>query len=449
MIRTTSIGLALGLTVSLLSACAAVVTPQELNRPLQMALEVPVEEIRQGAEEGDRPSQYALSFLMKYGLRGVERDPVAAEGLRASAGRSLTTVQAIYVPPTTKGGSGSVMNVSSASPGISDTEARRLDMCGATLFLAQPAMGGQVCGSPEAYATLLTAAVEVRGAGLGLGRPRIEYVRDPIAPETITSCDDTPPLWDEAVGFMMAENEADAIKASDRIIALCGETPASWDARLMRAALHVQAKDYQPVAALMAPVPIPAPGMSGGYSGVVPMVAAQHLQDWEAHARNRDRLSKTSIEALSLETGTKLEARFAFRGDQISLFRREAESLPGLGQIYVAVMERGDPQALLFGYAVTHHIGNSPVTGYFLDEYSCAGRNTLYHFDEAPTPEQVRQKLEERLGGKLEPLSGTSVQGLGNLCLWPSQIAPGLGNDPVVQRREVAKSASGDGLEGF
>lgn len=429
----------LGLTASLLSACVTVATPQERNQPLKMALEAPVEEIRQRADAGDRPSQYALSFLMKYGLRGVENDPVAAEALRASAGRPITTVHAIYVPSGVKGGGGTVMNMPSTSLGISDDEARRLDLCGGTLLLAQPAMGGQICGSPEAYADLLAVAGEVRGPRLGLGAtgPRFEYAVPPIDPETVATCDDTPPLWQQAVAFMMAENEADAIKATERVIALCGDEPSSWDARLMRAALYVQAKDYQPVAALMAPVPIPAPGISGGYSAVVPMIAAQHLKDWDAHARIRDRLSKASIQALSLEADTRLEARFEVKGDQISLFRREAESLPGMGQIYVAVMERSDPQAPLFGYAVTHHLGNSPVTGYFIDEYSCAGRNTLYHFEQRPTPEQVREKLEERLGGQLQPLSGTMVQGLGNVCMWPSQIAPGLGNDPVVQRRGV------------
>lgn len=130
-------------------------------------------------------------------------------------------------------------------------------------------------------------------------------------------------------------------------------------------------------------------------------------------------------------------------GDRISLFQREGLSLPSISQTFVAVMQRSDPQAPLFGFAVTHHVGNSPATGYFIDEYSCAGRNTLYHFDHRPTVAEVREKLEERLKGSLIPQSGSSYRGLGNVCQWPVQIAPGFGNDPLVQRRD---SALDDGL---
>lgn len=92
----------------------------------------------------------------------------------------------------------------------------------------------------------------------------------------MTECSQTEPAWHRAVTLIQSQPQDELIPVLDKIISLCGEAQESWDARLMRASLHVQAQDYSPVAALMAPVPIPQPGSGGGYSGVVPMMAAYH-----------------------------------------------------------------------------------------------------------------------------------------------------------------------------
>lgn len=423
-----------------LAACATAPDPIAANLPLRMAFSEPVDSLREKSAAGDRNAQYGLSLLMKLGLRGVEVDALGSEALRAQAGRTVTTSQAIYVPPAVKGGSGSVMNVNSASPGITDEEARRLDMCGFTALTGAPAMGGILCGSPEAYADLLAVVAPYRAelmANRGLDVPA------DVDPASVGTCEERDELWATAarhMGMAGPEAVAKAEAASQRIIELCGEAEASWHARVMRANLYLMADQPQAAVEVLRPLPIPAPRPIGGFGALTLMKAQSRLGDWSGYARTRDALMAASIEALASEPGGHLVERFDARNGAVSLFERKGRSSYGLTFLRMAVVEWTDTQARPLGYVLSTSSMGGADRGFFLDEYSCEGRGTLRYFEAMPTDAVIRDVIRQRMAGELE-LVTLRVDHPGPVCRWPGMVAPGLGNDPTIRVEYQAQAA--------
>ncbi|WP_292036568.1 MULTISPECIES: hypothetical protein [unclassified Brevundimonas] len=429
--------LATALTVA---GCVTTVDPVVRNAPLKAAFAEPVESLRTRSDNGDRHAQYALSFLMQTGLRGVEKDALGAEALRARAGETRTQAMPIYVPGV-NGNPGSTIMTQISSPGVSDAEARRLDACGAMLLLGEPAMGGAICGSPEAYIDLLPAGAAVRE----------EMVRktlsagDSVDPATVSDCAATDALWGDAAFRITMGDHAGAAAASDRIIALCGEGRPSWHARVMRAQIHLDAGEPDAAVTVMAPVPRPAPAPIGAFASQVVMAAEAQREDWVGYRRERDALTAASVTALRAEPATRILETFAVSGGSAELFARDGALFPGLeGEMVVLTTltdERAAPRAIWLTRR-DGFVGQEAV--WFLDEYRCDGRSTLTHFNARPSTAAVREHVERRMNGTLEPMSSSSQSGLGpaSACRWPVQVAPGLGDDPVVLAREADQAAA-------
>ena len=427
------------------AGCATAPDPITRNAPLKLAMTEPVDSLRQRSDAGDRQAQYALSFLMRTGLRGVERDPVAAEGLRARAGQPISRSTAVYVPGA-NGRPGHVMMVPITDPGVSDSEARRLDTCGLALLLGQPAVGGVICGSPAAYIDLLPGAVSLRQEMMApalAGGPAVD-------PASVADCAATGALWSDAALRMGLNDHAAAGAAADRIIELCGEGRESWHARVMRAQIALDAGDPALALATMAPVPLPAPAPVGGYASLVVMSAHAMRGDWPAYAAERDRLTEASLAALEAELEVRRLDAFAGEGGEVVLFERPAALTPMLDAHMVALEKPLTPEAAPRAFWVTSSPDPLDPGGrsWFLDEYRCDGRATLQIFsDGAPTPATVRQAIEARMAGRLEPVSGSSFTGGSDVCRFPAMAAPGLGDDPLVIARQAdaeAAAATGD-----
>ncbi|MEN5170127.1 hypothetical protein ABE444_11215 [Brevundimonas pondensis] len=423
-----------------LAGCVTAVDPVVRNAPLKAALAEPVESLRARSDGGDRQAQYALSFLMKMGLRGVEQDLLGAEALRARAGEMRTQALPVYMPGV-NGNPGTTIMTQVSSPGVSDDEARRLDACGAMLLLGEPAMGGSICGSPEAYIDLLPAGAAVREEMVR----NLLGARERIDPTGVTDCAATDPLWGDAAFRMTTGDHAGAAAASERIIALCGEDQPSWHARVMRAQIHLDAGEPDAAVAVMAPVPRPAPAPIGVFASQVVMAAEALREDWVGYRRERDAMTAASIAALRAEPQTRVLETFAVQGGEAVLFAREGALFSGLeGEMVVLIAltdERAAPRAVWLTRR-DGFLGQEAV--WFLDEYRCDGRSTLAHFDARPSAAVVRDHVERRMKGALEPLSTSSQSGpgLASACRWPVQTAPGLGDDPAVLAREADQTAA-------
>ncbi|AYG94491.1 hypothetical protein D8I30_04315 [Brevundimonas naejangsanensis] len=419
-----------------MAACTTAVDPIARNAPLKLAFAEPVESLRQRSDSGDREAQYALSFLMQGGLRGVERDALGAEALRARAGETRTQMTPIYVPGA-KGSPGTTTMVPISSYGVSDAEARRMDACGAMLLLGEPALGGAVCGSPAAYIDLLPAGAAVREEmmrGFLAAGVRVD-------PATVSDCGATEALWADAAFRMGAGDRDGAAAASERVIALCGDGQRSWHARVMRAQLHLDAAEPDQALAVMAPVERPAPAPIGAFASEVVIAAHAMREDWYAYRRERDLLVGASLDALRAEPETRLIETFPVQGGTATLFERQGQLLPGLEAEMVALVAPDDDRAALRGIWLTRRDGFvNGKTAWFLDEYRCDGRSTLTYFTDRPSEAMVRDHVARRLSGALEALS-TVVQGPGpaTACRWPVQVAPGLGDDPAVLARQTAQ----------
>lgn len=422
-----------------LAGCATAVDPVTRNAPLKAALAEPVESLRVRSDGGDRQAQYALSFLMRMGLRGVEKDELGAEALRARAGETRTQALPIYMPGV-NGNPGTTIMTQVSSPGISDAEARRLDACGAMLLLGEPALGGSICGSPEAYIDLLPAGAAVRQAMMlrALGGERLD-------PATVTDCTATDALWSDAAFRMTRGDPAGAAAASERIIALCAEGQRSWHARVMRAQIHLDAGEPDAAVTVMAPVPRPAPAPIGVFASQVVMAAEALREDWVGYRRERDAMTAASVAALRAEPETRALETFAVSGGNAALFAREGALFPGLEGEMVALITLTDERAAPRAVWLTRRDGLLVQEAvWFLDEYRCDGRSTLAHFGARPSAETVRDHIERRMNGALEPLSSSSQSGpgLASACRWPVQVAPGLGDDPAVIAREGQAAAA-------
>jgi hypothetical protein len=418
-----SIGLALVATI--LSACVTTVDPLVANAPLKLAFTEPVSSLEARSAAGDRQAQYALSFLKKHGLRGLAEDALGVETLRASAGAPTQRTMPIYQPGI-NGNPGTLINVQITDPGISDVQAARLDMCGAALLAAMPALGGQLCGSPAAYADLAPAAISVR-------QDMLRAVAT-VDPTSVADCGAKDALWTSAALQFDAGAFDEAAAAADRIIDLCGEGEPSWHARVMRALLAIQAGEPENAAAFLAPVPRPAPAPIGSYASFVAMAAQADLEDWPAYAAERDRLITASLQALATEPGAKALGRFEAGGATVDLFERRSMIHPGLTGLIVGIVRSPDPRAAPRAFWLTTSPdmmgGRTPM--YFLDEYRCDGRSAFKYFErgtEQPTVDQIKALIGEVLRGELAATSGSSFNGPPSACRFPTQVAPGLGDD--------------------
>jgi hypothetical protein len=408
-----------------LSACVTAVDPLVANAPLKLAFSEPVPSLETRAASGDRQAQYALSFLKMHGLRGVAKDPVAVETLRATAGAPHSRTMPIYQPGI-NGNPGTLINVQITDPGVSDAEAGRMDLCGLTLLTAMPALGGQVCGSPAAYADLVPSAISAR--------QELMLNLTAVDPASVSDCDATGLLWTSAGMRFEAGALNEAAEAADRIIALCGEAEPSWHARVMRAVLATHAGEADKATALLAPVPRPAPAPIGAYASFAMMDALARLEDWAAYAAERDRLITASLDALAADPEAKALGRFEAAGATIDLFERQSLINPSLTGLIVGVVRSPDPKAAPRAFWLTTSAdlmgGASPM--YFLDEYRCDGRSAFKYFDpgsKQPSVDQIKALISEVLRGELTATSGSSFNRRPSACAFPVQVAPGLGDD--------------------
>lgn len=415
-----------GLSVA---GCVTAVDPVQRNTPLKMAFSESVPSLEQRANDGDKAAQYALSFLLRFGFRGVAVDRIRSDGLRAQAGAPSSHSQPIYVPGV-NGNPGHTMMVPITTPGVSDGEARRMDLCGLSILASQPAMGGQICGSPAAFIDLLPSAqaAMMESGPMGLSRPAV------VDPASVTTCETTRPLWLDAINrFETSDHTAAAIRL-DRIIGLCGEAETSWHPRVMRALIATQQDDPKAAVAFLAPVPRPAPAPIGGYVGFVAMQAQAAAGDWNAYRQERDQLSAASLSAFKADRAVKAVSEpFVVDGTRVQLFDRRLPMGSGLDTVMTGLVslsgDRDEPRTYYVTMSADFEKPSSKQ--YFLDEYRCDGRSTLMYFgalNAAPDATTIRALIEKRLAGDLEPASGSSFDRGLSACQFPAQVAPGLGD---------------------
>lgn len=428
--------LALGLALQ--AGCAALVVPADPNGPLRMALTDPVEDLTRRADRGEGEAQYALSFLKRYGLRGVASDPAGATALRdqAARGRSLPITQ--YIPGI-NGAPGRTTLIYTILPGISGPRAHMMDLCGLSLVIGSAGPGSVACGSPEAYAALLPAVGDLVPRDNLIPSP---FAQDqPVDPAAVASCDAVGPLWSHAGRRFDAGDLDAAAAAADRIIALCGDGEPSWHPRVMRALIATARARPDEALTLMAPVPRPAPAPIGSYASSVAMQALVVKQDWDEHRIERVRLMQASEAALRAEPETRPVGEvFEAGGARVQIFERARSLGDGLAAVRVALVlsagERDMPRA--FYLTLSRDLPDPTQVQYFLDEYRCDGRSTLKYFGPLAAPpsmEEMRDLIGQRLAGSLPEASGSSFLRGPNACQFPTQVAPGLGDD-IVQRFE-------------
>lgn len=407
-----------------------------MNAPLRMALTDPVDDLTRRADGGEGQAQYALSFLKKYGLRGVAQDPAGVEALRARAARGGTMPITQYIPGI-NGAPGRVNMIYVQMPGIGPGRAELMDMCGLTLLAGLEAPGARLCGSAEAYAALAPAAV-------GLA-PRDGLIDSPFAPNTpvdpatVMTCEAIGPLWRDAGRRFDAQDLDGAAAATDRVIALCGETEPSWHPRTMRALIATNQGKPEEALALMGPVPRPAPAPIGSYASFVAMQAHVAKGDWAGYQMERHRLTQASELALRNEGGTRAVGQpVGGGGAWVKIFDRPRPMADSLRAVRVGLVvqagERDAPRA--FYLTASADIADPEKEQYFLDEYRCDGRSTLKYFGvraTAPTVEEMGDLIGQRLAGTLPEASGSSFRRGLNACQFPTQVAPGLGDEPQVR----------------
>lgn len=416
---------------TLAAGCVAAVDPVTRNLPLKLALTEPVETLETRAATGDRQAQYAVSFLANHGLRGVARDPVRAEGLRAEAGQIRTTTQPIYVPGV-NGAPGSLIYAQHVDPGVSDAEARRMDLCAFTLMLGQPALGGQICGSPAAYIDLLPGAVAVRTemAEAALSGP------PPVDPASIEDCAAVQPLWSDAARRMGAEDRAGAALAADRIILLCGREESSWHARVMRATLALDDGAATLALSLLEPVPSPPPAPIGAFGELVRIAALDALGRADDAAVARKALASSSLAALTEEASRdgRLVERRPIDVATLVLLDRPRQSFGDIFSLKTMVID-GEP-ARLEAYQLTRHGTGASLEGpWFLDSFACDGRATVEVFEREPTTDQIVERLRAYRADRSAIIARTVMTKAADAgtCQWPAQVAPGLGDDLPVR----------------
>lgn len=422
--------LALGLLLQ--TGCASLVTPADMNAPLRMALTDPVEDLGRRADRGEGAAQYALSFLKKYGLRGVDSDPDGSEALRIQAARGGTMPIAQYIPGI-NGAPGRTSMIYVQMPGISAQRARLLDLCGLTLLTGMSGPGATMCGSPEAYAALAPAVVGlVPRDGL---IPGLTPDDQPVDPTMVTACEAVGSLWGDAGRRFGAGDLEGAATATDRIIALCGEGEPSWHARVMRALIANTKGKPDEAIALLGPVPRPAPAPIGSYASFVAAQAFMAKADWASYRGERDRLMQASETALRSEpltraVGDPVEAG----GARVQIFDRARAMGDDLETLRVSLVLSAGEKDMPRTFYLTRSadIMDPAKRQYFLDEYRCDGRSTLRYFgvlEAPPTVDEMRDLIGQRLAGTLQEASGSSFPRGPNACQFPVQVAPGLGDD--------------------
>jgi hypothetical protein len=101
-------------------------------RPLTEALGRRPSDLRL-VEQNDPAARYALALILEHGLRGTPPDLAEAARLKASATATRPATTAIYAPPVTLGGAGSVLLVPTGASWISAETAARIEGCVAVL----------------------------------------------------------------------------------------------------------------------------------------------------------------------------------------------------------------------------------------------------------------------------------------------------------------------------
>jgi hypothetical protein len=442
-LRTLLLALCLAPGLALQAGCAALVTPVDANAPLRMALTDPVEDLIRRSDAGEDSAQYALSFLKKYGLRGVEKDQDGVEGLRVQAARGGTMPITQYIPGI-NGAPGRVNMIYVQMPGISPQRARIMDVCGLSLLTGLAQYGAIACGSPEAYAALLPAVADIVPRDGLIPSPFAED--QPVDPNTVVRCEAVGPLWNDAGRRFDAGDMDGAAAASDRIIALCGEDQLSWHPRIMRALIANTKGKADEALAFIAPVPRPAPAPIGSYASFVAMQARIAKGDWAGYGAERDRLMQASETALRAESWTRAAGEpVEGAGSRFQIFDRPLPMGDNLKAVRVALLISAAERNMARAFYLTASVDimDPTKTRYFLDEYRCDGRSTLKSFGVLPAPpgvEEMRDLIGQRLAGALTETSGSSFLRGPNACQFPVQVAPGLGDDFTAFEMSVGGS---------
>jgi hypothetical protein len=408
----------------LLAGCATAgpsSTPLARLSPLVDALTAPVDEIAAGAERGEASAQYGLSVLAADGLRGVPKDPARAEQLRRRA-TSPKGNQAItqYIPGINGApGRTAIINMPQYDPAMAGLPF--MDGCVKALRTGKAATSlSAACGPTEMYDWL-----RVRWAGGDAPAPAAWRLAS-------LSCDDEAAieaLWTRAASAFEAGQHATAAAAADRIITACGDAEPSWHARVMRSLIAAEDGDAKLAVRLLHPVPKPAPAPIGGYSSFVALRA--HAADGDRAAFARERAGLMAASAAALSKGRTGE-RFTAGGAQVTALEVDLPVGPLRSRRAFLVTPTG-PRAFPLTIHLTtgEDVLGSGKPAWFLDEYRCDGRSTLKYFDASDTPPnaaEVRRMVVERLEGRLQPTSGSQFNRGLEACMFPAQVAPGLGD---------------------
>lgn len=419
------IGLATALLLpALLAGCATggpSSAPLTGLSPLVDALNAPVEDLAAAAERGDASAQYGLSVLAADGLRGVPKDTARAEQLRRRATSPKSSTPITQYIPGINGAPGrtAIINLPQYDPAMAGLPF--MDACVKALRTGKAATTlSAACGPPEVYDWL-----RVRWAGGEASAP-------PAWRLARLSCEDEAAidgLWTRAAAAFEAGQHATAAASADRIITACGEAAPSWHARVMRALIAADDGDGKLAARLLQPVPRPAPAPIGAYSSFVALRAHAVAADWTAFARERDGLTAAAVQALS--RGRTVD-RFTAGGARVAALDVDLPVGP-LRSRRAFLVTPADPRALPLTIHLTtgEDVLGSGKPAWFLDEYRCDGRSTLKYFDASDTPPDaagVRRLVVERLEGRLEPASGSRFDRGLEACMFPAQVAPGLGD---------------------
>jgi hypothetical protein len=150
-------GLALILTGA--AGCASLVTPADPLEPLKMALTEPAPSLEARAARGENAAEYAVSFLARFGVRGVPHDEARADRLRAGAATPTTLMITQYIPAI-GGGTGRTSIIPVTQPGLSRGQMDLMDLCGLAALAGVERMGREMC-SPEGWDRIAPLARQV------------------------------------------------------------------------------------------------------------------------------------------------------------------------------------------------------------------------------------------------------------------------------------------------
>jgi len=414
------------IVVAVLLATAACATVAEVPldqqmAPLALAFSEPVESLEARAAAREPEARYALSFLHRHGLRGVPQDRERAESLRAGLGPSSFTT---YVhQPAVNGAPAYSIPIRSQVPGL---PLLSLDACGEAVLEGPSGLGELMCGSAERYDALVEAAKAALGDRFEEHRVRALVGMDPAE---VTSCVGRRPLVRAMAVALRDEDAARLNRLGDRVLALCGEGEASFDARILMANAALSAGDLDRVEALTRPLPALSDGRIGAYGSYFEMAVAEGRRDWPRFAAVRDRLLAASA--------AKLEAD----GAVVRMLETEPARIRHAEVDYAADLSRRatlillaqprSPQEPARTYYLLQEQGMEGGGTYVLETFTCRSRRALEaSWSGRPGLDAVLAAVEADLlalasGAVQDPPLAQEAEP--NPCSWQSAVFPRVG----------------------